>query len=352
MRPRDARLVATHLAPDGRATPGRGPGERLTIRSADRVTLHDRAAFLSGPAGHAGRALATFDVPAHATYTPTPDGGLLLADSRSVRALAPDGTERWRLPHDPWHDSEGRPPGPPAVSPDGALASVLVPRLVTDDARALLVYDGPPRRRYGPDDLLLLDAATGAVRARHPAPVTSDLTQRWSPDGAVLAVSCWTAWHSWTTHWLTPALPPDPPLPPLAMHEVIDFLPGSHRALTLRRAEYIAQDDDRNELALHDARDGTLLAHRDLGELAADPDNDEFDGAHLLDATHLLLTGHEYGPGHPTAAHHWLLDAATLRPLDRLHYPLPVTNRVLALGDGTWFTHDDALLRRWALSDS
>ena len=37
----------------------------------------------------------------------------------------------------------------------------------------------------------------------------------------------------------------------------------------------------------------------DLGELAVDRDNDEFAGAFLIDAAHVLVTGRIYLPGRP-----------------------------------------------------
>lgn len=61
----------------------------------------------------------------------------------------------------------------------------------------MLLYDGPPRQRYGRDALLLVDTATGRVRGRREIEaVASDVTQGWHPDGAVLALSCWAAWYS------------------------------------------------------------------------------------------------------------------------------------------------------------
>ncbi|WP_406473142.1 hypothetical protein [Streptomyces platensis] len=117
-----------------------------------------------------------------------------------------DGSTRWTLPHDPWHggDRAPRAPGFPAVAPDGTLVSVLAPTLVDDDSRAVLVYD-EPRVRYGADTLLLLDTASGAIRARRPvASVASGVTQHWQPEGAMLVLSCWTAWASWSTWWIDP----------------------------------------------------------------------------------------------------------------------------------------------------
>lgn len=68
-------------------------------------------------------------------------------------------------------------------------------------------------------------------------------------------------------------------------------LPASDRVLTIRRAESMAYQDDRDELALHEATTGEQIALFDLEEIAVDPDYDEFDDAYVLDFGHVLVTG-------------------------------------------------------------
>ncbi|GFE19115.1 hypothetical protein Sgleb_71620 [Streptomyces glebosus] len=66
----------------------------------------------------------------------------------------------------------------------------------------------------------------------------------------------------------------------------------------------------------------------DLEELATDPGYDEFDDAYVLDSDHVLVTGKLNPQGRTPEICHWLFQAATLRPLGRLHYPAPVSEDV------------------------
>ncbi|MEU2236765.1 hypothetical protein [Streptomyces vietnamensis] len=47
---------------------------------------------------------------------------------------------------------------------------------------------------------------------------------------------------------------------------------------------------------------------------------------------------------------HLLLDARTLRPLAELDYPQPPGVTAVPLGDGTWLTHDEETVQRWAIA--
>ncbi|MYT18171.1 hypothetical protein YWIDRAFT_07844 [Streptomyces sp. SceaMP-e96] len=323
-------------------------GGRVAVDTGDRVEVYEQRAFLAG----ARSVLYGLPLPPQAKATLAPDGGFIVAEGAAVRAVNADGSTRWRLPHDPWHGGNRAPraPGFPAVSPDGKLVSVLTPTLVEDDSRAVLVYD-EPHCSYGRDTLLILDAASGAIRARRPvASVASGLTQHWHPDGATLVVSCWTAWYSWSTWWLDPHTDDAAVRGGTTMREVRGSLPASAQVLTIRRAESIACQDDRDELALHDATTGDQVALFDLEELAADPDSDEFDDTYVLDSEHVLVTGKVYLQGRPPEIRHWLFAAATLQPLGRLQYPASVSRDVTPLGDGTWLTRDGGQLRHWALA--
>ncbi|MFI1396619.1 hypothetical protein [Streptomyces sp. NPDC020681] len=341
--PIDATLIGTVPA-TGFVTPL--AGRRLAVRTDEALEFHDAETFLSGTLAP----LRTLRLPSHAAAAPLHDGAVVAEGSR-IRAISADGATRWELPHARWHGGfqDPRPPGPPAVSPDGSLVSVLVPTLATGKSDAMLISDDPQRPSYQRDTLLLLDAESGAVRARRPiGGVTSDLTQRWHPDGSLLALSCWTAWYSWSTWWIEPRRDGLHIRGGTTMREVIDFLPGASRVLTLRRAELIAHNDDRDELASHDVAADEPAALYDLGKLGINRGNDEFDAAILLDDRHLLVTGRVYPPGRPGLTRHWLCDAGTLRPLGRVRYPAPV-GRVTPLGDGSWLTQGTDGLHHWAL---
>ncbi|MGI5400098.1 hypothetical protein ACQEVG_11695 [Streptomyces sp. CA-135486] len=343
--PIDATLIGTVPA-TGSVTPlAEG---RLAVRTDERLEIHDAESFLSGTLAPT----RSVRLPPHSAAVPLPGGALVVAEATRVRALGPDGATRWELLHARWHGGhrDARPPGPPAVSPDGRLISVIVPTLATAERSTVLISDKPPRHRYARDTLLLLDAASGDVRARRPiAAISSDVTQRWHPEGSLLALSCWTAWYSWSTWWIEPRHDGLHIRGGTSMREVIDFLPDASRVLTLRRAEGIAFNDDRDELASHEVTADDPSDLFDLRELAVDRDHDEIAGAYLIDAARILVTGRIYLPGRPVAVRHWLCDALTLRPLGRVRYPVAVGGDATPLGDGTWLTRDRERLHRWAL---
>ncbi|MGY1577383.1 hypothetical protein [Streptomyces sp. MN13] len=331
-------------------TPVRGTceaigGGRLVVRTPGLLEVHDREDFLAGRSAGPSAALRTEE---HERAVPTPDGEFVVAGGSSVRAVGPDGGPRWELTHAPWHGA-GRAHSAPAVSPDGRLVCVVVPTLEPDKEKAALVYDLEPGRNYTWDELLLLDAATGDVLGRRQIrSLASAAVASWRPDGGAVVVSCWTAWHSWSTWWAAPRADGLDVLGGTWMRALAGFLPGS-RVLTQRYAEYMFHDDDRDELASYDLGSGERTALLDLAELAVDPENDEFHSAQVLDGRHVLVPGRVY-PGGAPETRHWLLDAGTLRPLGRLSYPAPVGEDVTVLGDGTWLTHDGDRLHRWTLS--
>ncbi|MFF4099033.1 hypothetical protein [Streptomyces sp. NPDC001903] len=320
-------------------------GGRLLVRTPGMVEVHDREAFLAGGTAPATGALRTTD---RERVAPLPDGGFVVAGAASVRAVDPDGATRWELPHAPWHGSD-RAHCAPAVSPDGRRVSVVVPVLEPDEAKAALVYDLEPDRNYTWDDLLLLDAASGGVLGRRQIrSLASAAVQSWSPDGGAVVVSCWTAWHSWSTWWAQPRADGLRILGGTWMHALAGFLPGS-RVLTQRYAEHVFPADDRDELGVYDLGSGDQVALLDLAELAVRPEDDEFFSAEVLDARHVLVPGRVHPDGGAPQMRHWLLSADTLRPLGRLDYPEPVGEDVTVLQDGTWLTHDGDRLHRWRL---
>ncbi|MER7110321.1 hypothetical protein [Streptomyces sp. NPDC000229] len=335
-------------APPGRVV--KVGGGRLCVRTRDRLEVHHREEFLAGVREPVG----VCELAPGAQADALPDGGFVVAGASSVRAVAGGGATRWEVPHDAWHGGHRPPraPGAPAVSPCGRFVAATVPTLLSTEEtaqRAVLVHDGPPRRGYGRDRLLLLDAVTGDIRAEQPvAAVSGALALRWREDGAVLGASFWTAWYSWASYWMEPS---DHGLRMLGggmdRHELAGFVPGSSRLVTIRRAEGMSLDDDRYELALEDA----FVPHRttvlDLNDLSWDVENDDFGHAYPLDAAHVLVTADWVPRQGPMEQTHWLLASVSLRPLGRLRYPRPVTDTVVALGDGTWLTHDGGRLHRW-----
>ncbi|MEU2184294.1 hypothetical protein [Streptomyces thermolilacinus] len=325
-------------------------GGRIGVWTDDRIDVYEREAFLAG----ARERVAGSALPPGARAEPTADGGFVVAQASRVRAVTGDGETRWELPHDAWHGGRRPPgaPGAPAPSPCGRFVAATVPTLLPEEhaGRAILRYD-EPKLAYGRDRLLLLDARTGAVLAERPvAAVSGAADLKWRADGAVLAASFWTAWYSWAGYWMEPA-PGD--LRVLGVggdrHQVVAFVPGSSRVVTLRRAEFMSLDDERYELALYDAGDPSPRAELDLNDLSWDVENDDFTHAYAIDARHLLLTAEWAPAGGSVESTHWLLAADSLRPLGRLRYPRAVGDAVVPLGDGTWLTHDSGRLHRWRL---
>ncbi|MFI8362093.1 hypothetical protein ACIGD1_18210 [Streptomyces sp. NPDC085612] len=324
------------------------PGGRLLVRTPGRAEVHDREDFLAGRTDRPAHVLRTGEGERAA---PTADGGFVVAGPASVRAVGPDGSTRWTRPHDPWHGTGGA-PAAPSVSPDGRLVSVVVPTVAPDRDKAALVHDQGPRPDYTWDALLLLDAGTGAVIDRKQLrSLTSGTVQAWRADGTALGVSCWTAWHSWSTWWAQPSADGLRFLGGTWMHSVAGFLPGGG-ALTQRFAEHVFPDDDRDELAVYDLASAERTALLDLTELGVDPENDEFSCAEVLDGRHVLVPGRVYPEDAPPEHRHWLVRAEGLRPRGRLDYPVPAGEEVTPLGDGTWLTRDGDLLHRWSLADA
>ncbi|QDY75984.1 hypothetical protein [Streptomyces qinzhouensis] len=329
-------------------------GTLLTLRRADRLELYETAAFLGG-----GTPLSSVEVSVTAPAAPLGDG-VVIAEADRVRAVGADGGVRWELPHPPWRGGSGPPkaPGDPAVSPDGTLVGVLVP--APDGGTEC--EEPLPGPCHGRDVLLLVDAVDGRVRASRPLNSrASVVTQRWHPDGRLLALSCWTAWYSWSTWWVAPRRDGLHLRGGTRMREAVGFVPGTDRPLTLRRAERLTPDDDRDELAVHDITTDDPVALYDLAELTGRKPGDRapgkdghresdpvFEDVCALDGGHLLVTARQQSPGRRPAARHWLCSTATLRPLGALRYPEPA-GPATALGDGTWLTEGPRGFRRWSL---
>ncbi|MFC4041480.1 hypothetical protein ACFO1B_23850 [Dactylosporangium siamense] len=352
MTPVDVRLVGTAPAPLGPVLTASWEGAVVTVQDADRLLAYERAAVLAGVPEPARRMV----LPAHARATLSPSDGLVvIAEGSAVRAVDPSGALRWELPHDPWHGGhrEPRPPCAPAVSPDGRFVSVVLPCLARDGEPALLVYDSEPRRRYTNDRLVLVDATTGRIHGERPVTaVSSTVAQRWSPDGTELVISCWTAWYSWAMYRVTVRPEGCKVTGGPAYREVTDLGSKPGRVLSVRRAEGMTHDDEHDDVAVHDiaVQDGAADRQVALVELAAlggEPD-DELGTARRVGDAYVVVSLRRFR-GDATWTHH-LCAWPALHPLGAVAYPVPVTEHVASLGDGTWLTTDGSLLYRWELT--
>ncbi len=353
--PIDVRLLRTIDAPVGlvRGQPGvqwSSGGQRVVAPTAERFEVYDRAALLAGRV----EAVQCLPRPALDTAAVTPDGAtVVVAGQRAVRAVAPDGSTRWELAHDPWHGD--RIPGPPAVSPDGRQVAVVIPVRQTDPAEPpVLTYDGE-RGGYVSDRWLLLDAGTGDVLARERIrAISTKVTQRWHADGRYLVLSCATDWWSWSTYRIEIRPGAVAVRPCLPWREVTDLLDAT-RVLSVRRAEYTAgPDDDQTDVAVHRFPGGDRLALLDHTALGLDLGFDELRDARQLDDDRIMVSAEIAGA--TTTARHWLCHAATLQPLGHLRYPTRVSSALAPLPDGTWLTEDGTWttagtrLQHWALA--
>ncbi|MFF1343745.1 hypothetical protein ACFVYT_38925 [Streptomyces sp. NPDC058290] len=80
------------------------------------MEVHDREDFLAGGTGGPTAAARTEE---QERAVPTPDGGCVVAEVTSVRALGPGGGLRWVLPHAPWHGAARAHSARPSARTDG-----------------------------------------------------------------------------------------------------------------------------------------------------------------------------------------------------------------------------------------
>ncbi|MFE7776870.1 hypothetical protein ACFU5O_23860 [Streptomyces sp. NPDC057445] len=331
--------------------------QRLPVTPEGPWTLevHERESLLRGEVFLVGRSepLSSLTL-TYPSAEPVPDGGFVATDGVTVWSVAADGSRRWQLADDvrPAAAEWFRVRGTPAVSPDGSLVAVVVSMPVTEPATS-----APAASHQDPgsssDVLLLLDAMSGEVLQRRKVAVESvDSELMWHPEGALLAVSSWGLWRSWTTHWFEARREALHRLGGTRMGEIAGFVPGSSRLLTVRRSEGLAEDDEVNEIACHETLTSECLARVDHGHLLVVPGVGDYSDLYALDSTHVILESSRLlDDGRNWESIHWLCDADTLRPLGRLRYPGgPVPTRVRPLGDGTWLTRQGSRVHHWALS--
>ncbi|MFF3325000.1 hypothetical protein [Streptomyces sp. NPDC002889] len=361
----DVRLLARTRASRGYMEPL--PGGRVLLSRTPvtpggtwRLEVHERESLLRGEVFLLGRSqpLSSLTLPSPSAW-PVPDGSFVVTDGTTVWSVAADGSRHWQLTDElrPVGAEWFRVRGTPSVSPDGSLVAVVVSMPVTErsepSAPVSFVHDGPQPSPSSSDVLLLLDTTSGEVLQRLAVAVESvDSRLLWHPDGALLAVSCWGLWHSWTTHWFEVRRNALHRLGGMTMGEAAAFVPGSSRLLTVRRAEGFALDDDVNALASYDTLTSERLAHVDHGKLLIAPDSVQYADLHPLDATRVILESSRLlGDSSRWESVHWLCDADSLLPLGRLRYPQgPVPPVVRPLGDGTWLTRQGSRVHHWSLS--
>ena len=255
--PIDATLIGTVPAVGSVETLSQGPARPQ--RDDDRLEIHGRETFLSG----APSPTRSLRLPPHAAAAALPDGGLVIAEGTRIPGTRP---RQHHPPGIPARRLAQRRVEPPAAGRPGREPRRRAGQRRRSDARrrgdpGRSGLRRPPHHRYARDTLLLLDTVSGEVRARRPiGAVSSAMTQRWHPDGSLLALSCWTAWYSWSTWWIEPLHDGLHIRGGTTMREVIDFLPGVPRVLTLRRAEGMARRDGRDELASHDTDEPSRAA--------------------------------------------------------------------------------------------
>lgn len=297
---------------------------RFVLQRRRRLEVYRREGFL---ALGAVQPVAVVELPGAACGAVVPGGGFVLGGEFRVWCVAADGAVRWEL------SGGGRVRGDVSVSPDGSVAAVVKSAVDGGD---------------GPDELLILDTATGGVVGRQELDVPVMLTAHhvWHPDGSRLAVSCWDFWDSWITYWVTSG---GEVLGRVTLEEAAGFVPGSTRLLTVRRAEGFGAEAD--ELAVYDGDTGGRLAGYEVGGLLggwADPSRTQ---PYLLDAERLVLSVGARDGVTGRRGEHWLCEVETLRPLGLLDYPEEVGGGdvVVPLGDGSWLTRRGRRIDRWTL---
>ncbi|MFL1897993.1 hypothetical protein ACJWDR_02745 [Streptomyces tauricus] len=352
--PHLARLVTTIAAPlafsgaDDAPRLERRAGTRLLVQRGDTELI---VQHLDEPG--AGAETARFPAPwprryGHCAVSPAGDQAVF-AGLHALQLLDRAGNVRWEVRHECWAGCAGHESfteyaderdhryvgsGSAGFSADGALVWAHV--------RGPLAVD----RGRGADEWLVVAAQDGTVLARaathtaaagsehigHPDPGRMGLTIGEGQDGAPLR------WGRWNGHTLAVDSFGDEDRVLLAVS------PSGERLLTVTH--------DQDTVALHRVADGTVEAELSATALPPHPaleteefasfEDDEaeaffdYEGGFLDEDTVVVGTvesDEEFGTGR-----HWLVDAARMRPTDRLVYPFDVPGMPRALGDGTWYT--------------
>ncbi|MGW2338281.1 hypothetical protein ACWCXS_30475 [Streptomyces sp. NPDC001685] len=365
---RPAHLVASLDAPA--PVTGFGSAPCLTSGAGARflVQRDDTELIVRGLAGDAPVPTIRFPAPwppGFGSWAVSPGADLaVFAGRHALRAVDRSGRARWELRHpcragcaghtdafeyvdDRDHRYSGS--GSVAFAADGKVVWAHVPGPSADEDAG---------GDDGPEEWLVLDATDGTVLARaatgtvaagsvhvpHPDPGQMGLSVGEGQDGSPLL------WGRWDGRRLA-----------------VDTFGGEDRvllAVSPSGDRLLTVTHDQDTLAVHRTTDGSVTAaldadvvppHPAAEEDAGDSGDDEtrayfdYEGGFVDEDTVVAGTvesDEESGPGR-----HWLVDAASMRLLGRLAYPVEVTGPPRALGDGTWYTVSaaDSALLVWAL---
>lgn len=341
----DARLVA-ELPPPGALVeplvPG-PPGRRLaTARTDTALTVLDL---------DDGTTVVTFPAPwpraAGGVDAVAPGLGLaVFAGLHALRAVTPDGGCRWELRHTCWDcEEEHDEPDPDhRCSDSGSAAFDTGGDTVWAHVRTR-AQDDDEDDDESPEEWLVLDAATGAVRARagtgtwaagshhipHPEPGVMGLSVGEGQDGAP------ALWGRLRDGELT-----------------VDRLPGDDEVLVA------TGPGGRTFLTVGHARPRELTVwdrpeHRVRGVLLADAlpgaepgDCWDFRCGPVDDRTVVASTS-DKGHGRDRVRH-WLIDVPALEIRGPVRAAAEAAANPRGLGDGTWITQGPAGVRRWVRS--
>ncbi|MFJ5924524.1 hypothetical protein ACIQF6_18190 [Kitasatospora sp. NPDC092948] len=326
---------------DGFGFEGRAGSRRALLRDGARLAVFDLDAVFGGRPEPS----ATFPLPwpgwTGGVHSVSPDGSFaVFSGQRAVRAVNGDGTTRWEYRHPCWGPELGHPHS--GDEQEVCRGSEHGSCWVSDDGRVVWAHlPGTSDAEDFAEEWVVLDAADGRLLARqvldcvaagshhqsHPGTGHVGLCVGMGQDGIGLY------WARWDGEQLR-----DVRLEEEGDRILADVHP-EHSA-------YLTVQHDGWDVQLH-AVDGTLLAE------GAPPDGP--DGLPAWDwqcgfvdpGTVLVSTldcADEDGA-------HWLLDAATLVPRQRVAYPDGRTpGYACPLGDGSWLTFDDrsGLLHRWS----
>ncbi|MFI2203778.1 hypothetical protein ACH47Z_23965 [Streptomyces sp. NPDC020192] len=257
--------------------------------------------------------------------SPLPDGGLAVAGNGRVTVYDADARVRWTYEFEPWTDPNA---GSPACVTDGGGRHLLV----------TTTGPGMTDRPYPGDRCVVLDLSDGRTVTHTTLPSAS-------------------AGYIFQQSLTDPA------------QIFLDALQGDtfySRVLTLAgdtlRAETVGDDEPLAGVSL-----GGALLQLDVGgewlsRCAAGQDEVLVEAEDILPEG-LCFVGHRPGfldPNRVLVAvaeeadtednRHLILDGHTLQPVAELDYPGITCADPLALGDGTWLTTEEDVVRRWRVA--
>ncbi|MFB7914795.1 hypothetical protein [Streptomyces sp. NPDC056061] len=351
-----ARLVTTLAAPLGH----RGqrtvdapallhrPGRRLLVQRGDSETaVVDLDAEGTPP--------VRFPAPwprRFGTCTVAPNGNTaIFAGVHALRAVDSTGAVRWEVRHGCWDDScrtlhstyeeyasdrshQYADSGSAGFSPDGSLVWAHVRGPVPaagpapESVDEWLVIDAADGRVLDRSDTET--AAAGSIHVPHPDPARMGLSIGEGQDGAPMR------WGRWDGEKLS----------------VEQFCDDDRILMSVSPSGkwFLTAGHDQDRLGVHRVEDGSVLCELSTENVVprhpgADPDDLDADATAWDDACGFLdertvVAGTSEADEEYGEQRHWLLttDGARMRVAARITYPFPISGRVTAVGDGTWYT--------------